>query len=182
MISSSAVCRASAIAVDENTNTIYVTSNGAPNTVSVIDGNDNKVKEVIPVGRSPSAIAVDHATDTIYVTNFLDDTVSVIDPVANKVVARVMFNIEPFNSGHIQCENTNASAPITKEFYIDSGSECIAKPYPGFDFVSWQENLGRNATQLISLLSPPSIWDSILDFLQMKPEPSESKLNKSSVI
>jgi len=58
-----------------------------------------------------------------------------------------------------------------------SGSGCTAKPYQGFEFVSWQENLGRNATQLVSLLPPPSTWDSIIDFLHMKPDPPESNLN-----
>ena len=58
-----------------------------------------------------------------------------------------------------------------------SGSECTAKPNQGFEFVSWQENLGGNSTQLIKFSSPPSIWDSILDFLHMKPDKPEATLN-----
>ena len=36
--------------------------------------------------------------------------------------------------------------PIAFQFYIGSGSACIAKPNQGFEFVSWQENLGGNST------------------------------------
>jgi YVTN family beta-propeller protein len=111
----------------------------------------------------------------MYVANEGDNTVSVIHAEANKVVAKVMFNIEPFNSGYIECDKIKA--PIAQQFYVWSGSECTAKPYRGFEFVSWQENLGRNSSQLISATTPPSISDSILDFLHMNPDKPESKLN-----
>lgn len=68
-------------------------------------------------------------------------------------------------------------APIVQQFYLYSGSECTAKPYPGFEFVSWQENLGRNSTQLITLLPPPSALDSILDFLHMNRDKPEATIN-----
>ena len=78
----------------------------------------------------------------------------------------VMFSTEPFNAGHIECDKDKLIARVAQQFYIWSGSECTAKPNQGFEFVSWQENLGGNSTQLIKFSSPPSIWDSILDFLQ----------------
>jgi DNA-binding beta-propeller fold protein YncE len=75
------------IAVDESTETIYVT-NIADNTVSVIDGvtcNSQvtsgcaKVPPTVRVGGAPIGIAVDPATHTAYVTNGNDNTVSMID-------------------------------------------------------------------------------------------------------
>jgi hypothetical protein len=99
----------------------------------------------------------------------------------NKVVAKVMFKTEPFNSGYVECDKIKA--PIGQQIYVWSGSECTAKPSPGFEFASWQENLGRNSTQLLQISSPPSFFsydffvDSILDLFHMKPEPPESKLN-----
>jgi YVTN family beta-propeller protein len=57
----------SAIAVNPNTNKIYVTNQGS-NTVSVINGTNDKVLLTnIKVGQSPVAIAVNPNTDKIYV-------------------------------------------------------------------------------------------------------------------
>jgi hypothetical protein len=95
----------------------------------------------------------------------------------NKVVAGTMFKTEPFNEGYIECGENKLKARLAQQIYVSSGTDCTAKPYAGFEFVSWQENLGRNATQLISILPPPSILDSVLHFLHMKPDPPESKLN-----
>ncbi len=173
-----------AIGVDSITKTIYVT-NDVHGTVSVIDGTNNTKVDDIKVGKGPSAIGVDFNTNTTYVANSVDDTVSVIDGKTNKVVAKVMFNTEPFNAGHIQCSKDNLTGltdivPTEQQFYIWSGSECTAKPNQGFEFVSWQENLPGNSTQLINF-SLPNTWDSslrdsILDFLHMKPDKPEATL------
>jgi YVTN family beta-propeller protein len=150
-----------AIGFDSDTHTVYVANSG-DGTLSVINATNNTKIATIPVGKDPIAIGVDEFTNTIYVANQIDNSVSVIDGEANKVVAKALFNIEPFNEGYIECDKIKA--PIAQPIYVWSGSQCTAKPYPGFEFVSWQENLGRNATQLISLLPPPSIRDSVLDF------------------
>ena len=59
-----------AIAVNPNTNTIYVANggefgNGA--TVSLINGDDNTVTTTVPIGPRPVAVAVDPDTNMIYV-------------------------------------------------------------------------------------------------------------------
>jgi YVTN family beta-propeller protein len=157
------------------TDTIYV-ANIVSNTVSAIDrilvsgfkDNYTKIRD-IKVGRGPTAIAYHKDRDTIYVANAGDDSVSVIDAQVNKAVAKVMFNIEPFNAGHIECvqDKDNKSkppiAPIAREFYVWDSSQCIAKPNQGFEFLSWQENLGGNSTQLLNFSSSPSFLDSIID-------------------
>jgi YVTN family beta-propeller protein len=156
---------------------VYV-ANFRDNTVSVINGTSNtKIGKDIPVGSGPAAIGTDSLTKTIYVANNGDNTVSVIDGKTNKVVARVMFKTEPFNAGYIECGEDKLKAPISQQIYVWSGSECTAKPYQDFEFVSWQEDLGHNSTQLISLVPPPSIVDSILDFLHMNPDKPETRLN-----
>jgi YVTN family beta-propeller protein len=163
-----------AIGVDELYDTVYVANSG-DDSVSVINGTDNTKIATIPVGAGPRAIDVDPDTNTIYVVNSGDGSVSVIDSQANKVVAKVMFETKPFDAGRIECDKL--ISPIEQQFYIYSGSECTAKPYPGFGFVSWQENLGGNATQLIKLLPPPSISDSILDFFHMNSDKPEATLD-----
>ena len=75
------------IAVNERTNTVYVT-NTAANTVTVADGSACNARvhrgcrrraAASPVGTSPRRVAVDEATDTVYVTNAGSNSVSVID-------------------------------------------------------------------------------------------------------
>ena len=65
------------VAVNLATNTIYVT-NGNQNTVSVINGQTNKITATFPGGGSPDVAAVNPRTDTLYVTNLPGGTVSVI--------------------------------------------------------------------------------------------------------
>jgi YVTN family beta-propeller protein len=165
-----------AIGDDFLTSTIYVANQG-DDTVSVIDGNnDTKIGDDIKVGRGPSAIGFEYPSNIVYVANYDDGTVSVIDAIANKVVAKVMFNIEPLNAGHIECDKNKLIVPIAQEFYIWNGSQCTAKPNQGFDFVSWQENLNGNSTQLIKVSSPLSFLDPILNILS-KPDKPEATVN-----
>jgi YVTN family beta-propeller protein len=74
-------------AVDQATDTIYVT-NGGDNTVSVINGATcnatvtsgcGQAPPAIAVGNGPFGMAVDQATHTLYVANTGGDTVSVIN-------------------------------------------------------------------------------------------------------
>ena len=66
------------VAVNPNTNRIYVANNGSSN-VSVIDGASNTVAATVAVGTSPEGVAVTPNTKRIYVANWGDDTVSVIE-------------------------------------------------------------------------------------------------------
>ena len=75
------------LAIDEASDTIYVT-NGGDNTVSVIDGGTcngsvtsgcSHTPATVTVGSSPQGIGIDQPTDTIYVANGGDNTVSVIN-------------------------------------------------------------------------------------------------------
>jgi YVTN family beta-propeller protein len=132
----------------------------------------------IDVGNSPSAIAINYDTNTVYVANEDSDSVSVIDTAANKVVvAGITFQVNPFNSGYIVFDDLTTPSPTAQYFYVYSGAECTAKPNGGFEFVSWEENLGGNSTQLIKLSRPASTRDSFLEFLRIKsPDEPEAKL------
>jgi YVTN family beta-propeller protein len=80
--------RPQAVAVDEHTDTAYVTewSGGADSgSVAVVSLATAKVTATIPVGIRPTGIAVDPATDFIYVANFGSASISVIDGAANIV-------------------------------------------------------------------------------------------------
>lgn len=51
------------------------------------------------------------------------------------------------------------------------------QPYPGCEFISWQQNLGGKSTHLINATAPPSNFlEQILDFFNTNPDRRESKL------
>jgi YVTN family beta-propeller protein len=77
-----------AVAVNPNTNMIYLANNGS-DTVSVIDGKTNSVVKNIMVGTGPSYVSVNPNTDMVYVTNFDSDTVSVIDGKTNAIIKTI---------------------------------------------------------------------------------------------
>jgi len=158
---------------------VYV-ANRLDNTVSVISAlNNTKIGNDIKVGRGPGAIGVNFnvLSPTLYVANLDDNTVSLIDEDANKVVAAVTFSVNPINAGHIECGKGRLIAPVEQQFYLWSGSECTAKSNQGFDFVSWQKNLGGNSSQIIQFAPSPSLFEPILDILHLAPDKPEATLN-----
>ena len=66
------------IAVNPNTNMIYVAQYGSRDTL-VIDGKSNKVVNTLPVGKGAEAVAVNPNTNMIYVANYDDNTVSLLN-------------------------------------------------------------------------------------------------------
>lgn len=136
---------------------------------------DSVTNAKIDVGGRPTAIAVDEDANTVYVANSGSNTVSVIDGISNKVVAGITFEIFPFNSGYIECDGL--ISPISQYFYVWSGAECIAKPNKGFEFVSWEENLKDDSSQVITVSQPASTLESIKDFFNIKSDEPEANLN-----
>lgn len=77
----------SGITVNEETNTIYVTSGRGDGKVSVING--NTVTDTISTGSTPSGIAVNESTNTIYVANFIPSQVQVINGDTNTEITKI---------------------------------------------------------------------------------------------
>jgi len=71
-----------AIAVNPDTNRIYVT-NGGSGSVSVIDGASDHVIANIPIGDLPYTITANPATNKIYVSRTFSDVTAVIDGKTN---------------------------------------------------------------------------------------------------
>ena len=107
--------------------------------------------------------------------NFGSGTVSLIDSITNKVVAGVKFNVNPINSGYIECNNLKT--PIGQYLYLYSGDKCTAKASKGFEFQSWQLNLNNNATLLLNTSSSASTWDSFLDIFNLKKDKPEATIS-----
>jgi YVTN family beta-propeller protein len=77
------------IAVDEDTNTVYV-ANEFSNSVSVISGeNHTRIGEFLHVGVTPAAIAVNEDTNTVYVAHHSSNGTSVISVISGKNYTKI---------------------------------------------------------------------------------------------
>jgi len=94
------VTRPRALAVNTNTNQVYVTGYAVigtvPGTVTMIDGATNRIGASLAVGNSPIAVAANPRTNRIYVANQGSNSVSVIDSAANRVIATIALNLRPW--------------------------------------------------------------------------------------
>lgn len=84
-----------AIAINTRTNNIYVV-NYADQTVTVIDGKENRILATLAVGNHPQAIAVDEAANKAFVANTLDDSITVIDGSTHQIAATLSVGKNPY--------------------------------------------------------------------------------------
>ena len=90
--------------------------------------------------------------------NYGTNTVSVIDPTTNRVMAGVTFDAIPFRGGQIICNGLDT--PMNRYFYVSNR---------GFEFSSWIQNLGQNSTITINASTTSgSPLTPFLDFFGMK--------------
>jgi YVTN family beta-propeller protein len=85
--------RPNGIAVNPNTNMIYV-ANTDSNTVSVLNGSNDEILTNILVDNQPYAVAVNPVKNTVYVTHGGSDSLSVIDGKSNTLVNNIPINAE----------------------------------------------------------------------------------------
>ncbi|HEX5978529.1 MAG TPA: YncE family protein, partial [Nitrososphaeraceae archaeon] len=166
------------IAVNPESNVAYVTSQFS-NSVSAINLTAGAGLANVTVDVNPQAVSINPETNKVYVANRDSSTVSVIDGHTNKAIAGATFKVNPSNSGYIQCAHSTSPSPTEQYIYVWSDHACIATPNKGYEFVSWEQNLQGNSTQVIQASAYASIWDSILDFFGSKLEEPEATLNMS---
>lgn len=145
--------------VNPVTNKIYVTNIG-DNTVTVIDGKKNQIISTIAVNpilkpyfkdndplknipvnvKFPSVtsfVSIDSVTNMVYVTNTASNTISKIDGDKDAVAVRLNFNINPPNSGDIECDGVKNFAGNSTLYAIGHTVECVANPNRAYSFDSW---------------------------------------------
>jgi YVTN family beta-propeller protein len=129
------------LSINQNNSKIYVANSGI-NTVSVLDNTSTNGAKPIPIKTVSYDIDVNPKTNTIYVANYDSKEISVINGTTNYVTVGITFNINPPNSGYIEC-NGRKILDITHISYSSMGSEleCEAIPYSGFQFSSWSGDL-----------------------------------------
>jgi len=85
------------MAINENTNLIYVTNgdDGDGRSLTIINGAINQVTGVITVGLGPGPVVVNTDTNRIFVGNTIDDSISVIDGFTHTIIATISVLEEP---------------------------------------------------------------------------------------
>jgi YVTN family beta-propeller protein len=76
------------LAIDQMTNRIFVT-NPYRNTVTVVDGNSNRVIRSVKVGKMPSSIAVDPYRHILYTASSDANSISIINAVTYQVLGTI---------------------------------------------------------------------------------------------
>lgn len=79
------VTRPLGVAVTPSGDRIYVTEGGAPGSALVLDGNGNRLAEMVPAGElaanyQPTYVAIDPVTAEVYVTDRLSGSIHIFDP------------------------------------------------------------------------------------------------------
>jgi len=80
--------------INEKTNKIYVANYGGSydvldGSMSIIDGNTNRILDVMAVGDFPNSAGINEKTNKIYVTNHENGTVTVIDGKTDSIIDRI---------------------------------------------------------------------------------------------
>jgi YVTN family beta-propeller protein len=129
-----AVATPDGVAVDEATDTVYVTDLES-GTVSVIDGATNIVTATVAVGTEPESVAVDETTDTVYVDNEYSGTVSVIDGATNTVTATVTVGTDDDGVAVDEATDTVyvANGESSSVSVIDGATNTVTATVPTFE-------------------------------------------------
>ena len=117
---------------------LYVANFGS-DAVSVVDPNQRKVVNTIPVGGLPVGLSVNPLTGVIYVTNLGSKTVSEIRDMS--LLAGVNFIVNPTNSGHIESGRNKISDTRYTRYPVDEDIMCKAYAGPNSVFGSWTSDL-----------------------------------------
>jgi YVTN family beta-propeller protein len=162
--------------VNPLTNKVYVSHNGDDTALSIIDGVTNKkIKELsfkssinknngnndptldIPIKVTfpliASRLAVNPDTTLIYMTNTVSNGVMVISGQTDSVVVRLSVDINPKNSGTIECNNSKLQSQNFLLLPINNEIKCIAHASRGYSFDFWSDmtNTISNNTNPLAL-------------------------------
>lgn len=142
--------------INPKNDVIYV-SDSLRNLIQVISGTNGTIIDEIPVGKSPMKMVLNSKNDVIYVSNADSNSISTIDASSGKLlVPGIVFNINPPNSGNIQCKTGNIA---TNQYVrISDGEKCEAVSNRGFEFSNWVENLDKNSTRVVSFIPKTDYW------------------------
>jgi YVTN family beta-propeller protein len=86
-----------------------------------------------------SQVTIDSIENRVYITNTGSNTFTIIDGESNEVAVRVTFNINPPNTGEIQCNYLRVTSGNSTSYNRGQNLQCIATPERGYAFASWSD-------------------------------------------
>ncbi|WP_106477664.1 YncE family protein [Phytohalomonas tamaricis] len=108
------------VAVDEASNTVYVTGVAKKGVIWVVDGSDNTLKNTIEnVGAMTLGLAVDAPHQRLYAVNMGDNEIAVIDTASDKVIER-------FAAGGKKPMNVAVDVDTQRLFVANMGSNDVS--------------------------------------------------------
>src|ERR671910_903169 len=86
-----------------------------------------------------SQVTIDSFENSVYITNTGSNTITIIDGKSDEVAIRLTFNINPPNTGEIQCNNLRVISGNSTSYNRGQDLQCIAAPERGYSFSSWSD-------------------------------------------
>jgi YVTN family beta-propeller protein len=86
-----------------------------------------------------SQVTIDSFENSVYITNTGSNTITIINGKSDEVAIRLTFNINPPNTGEIQCNNLRVISGNSTSYNRGQDLQCIATPERGYSFSSWSD-------------------------------------------
>src|SRR5215216_2087361 len=86
-----------------------------------------------------SQITIDPYKNIIYVTNTASNTISLINGKSDQVAIRLTFNVNPPNTGEVQCNGVKNILGNSRSYDRGQKLQCVAIPERGYSFASWSD-------------------------------------------
>ena len=86
-----------------------------------------------------SQVTIDPYENIIYVTNTASNTISLINGKSDQVAIRLTFNVNPPNTGEVQCTGVKNILGNSTSYDRGQTLQCVAIPERGYTFASWSD-------------------------------------------
>jgi YVTN family beta-propeller protein len=86
-----------------------------------------------------SQVTIDPYKNIIYVTNTASNTISLINGKSDQVAIRLTFNVNPPNTGEVQCNGVKNILGNSTSYDKGQMLQCVAVPERGYTFAFWSD-------------------------------------------
>ena len=86
-----------------------------------------------------SQVTIDPYKNIIYITNTASNTISLINGKSDQVAIRLTFNVNPPNTGEVQCNGVKSILGNSRSYDRGQTLQCVAIPERGYTFASWSD-------------------------------------------
>jgi YVTN family beta-propeller protein len=86
-----------------------------------------------------SQVTIDPYENIIYITNTASNTISLINGNSDQVAIRLTFNVNPPNTGEVQCNRVKNISGNSTSYDTGQMLQCVAIPERGYTFASWSD-------------------------------------------